>query len=452
MSPKRLTLIASVSLLLILISQMFLIYDYFNTTKESLVRESNAIVRDIFNKDLEIRRIKYKKIIGEQAVIAPPTPPPGKNGKYETVDATHAPGLKKDNIDMYLLTVNYVVSKYIPMQLSQIDSIAAKVLESRKIHSKYEIIIVDTKNNHNIAASGDTTGDYQFVVKSEDLIYDIFTCYGLRLQLINPFGEIFKRMGFMLLSSFIFSLICIWAFVYLQKILARQKQLVAFKNEFLSNIAHELKRPVASLTFNLDCLSLPQTITDVDHRDLLLRNSIRSTNEMNDAILKIVTLSKVEEGLLKLKSERINIVEMLEELRERFTGISAKTIDISIEKENDACWLTGDYDLLNAVFSNLIDNSIKYSGGTVQIQLRIKESVGNVAVSVKDNGNGIPAPQLIHVFEKYNRADAGHSAGGFGIGLNYVKTIVEEHRGKVSVTSELGQGSEFTVVLPTKES
>lgn len=448
MSPKRLTLIASVSLLLILISQMFLIYDYFNTTKESLTRESNAIVKEAFNKDLEIRRNEYRKTVTEDTMIVPKL----DKSKAIAIDFRGFEKHKNNTVEIVSISINLVISKRVPIDIKQLDRVFSEVIKSRKLVSRYRISIVDVKNDSIIAQSGDIKTFTPLIIKSEDLIFDLFTLRAIRLELINPFGEIFKRMGFMLLSSFIFSLICIWAFVYLQKILARQKQLVAFKNEFLSNIAHELKRPVASLTFNLDCLSLPQTITDVDQRDLLLRNSIRSTNEMNDAILKIVTLSKVEEGLLKLKSERINIVEMLEELRERFTGISAKTIDISIEKENDACWLTGDYDLLNAVFSNLIDNSIKYSSATVQIQLRIMESGGNVTVSVKDNGNGIPAPQLIHVFEKYNRADASHSAGGFGIGLNYVKTIVEEHRGKVSVTSELGQGSEFTVVLPAKES
>jgi signal transduction histidine kinase len=180
----------------------------------------------------------------------------------------------------------------------------------------------------------------------------------------------------------------------------------------------------------------------------LLNNSLRSTDEMNDAILMIVALSKAEEGLLQLKPESIDMINLLGTLRERFISISPKKTEIEIEHIGDDSQVKGDYQLLNTCFANLIDNAIKYSGKEVRIKAIVKKSDGRLTVSITDNGNGIPSDKLPFIFEKYNRGSETRSSGGYGIGLNYVKTIVEKHHGQVTANSILGAGSEFTVTLP----
>lgn len=140
---------------------------------------------------------------------------------------------------------------------------------------------------------------------------------------------------------------------------------------------------------------------------------------------------------------------MAEELRERFAGSATKHVDIQTIFETDNLTITADRRLLGQCFANLVDNAIKYSGLEVQIMITVRRTGHNMVVSVKDNGFGIPAGKLPDIFDKYSRAHAENKKiNGYGIGLNYVKTIVEKHGGKVEVTSQEGTGSEFSVLLP----
>jgi len=271
----------------------------------------------------------------------------------------------------------------------------------------------------------------------------------LQLVLINPFGVIIKRMGLMLLTSLAFSIICLLAFWYLQRILARQKQLVAFKNDFLSTIAHELKRPVASLSFDLNCLTMSDFIDDKSKHELMVSCALNATAELNDTINMIVALAKVEEGLLTLNKEPINLTQLFEEMRGKFVSYPVKKVEIQTVYETNDISVTGDANLLSQCFANLIDNAIKYSGKEVLIVISVSKSDRWIIVSIKDNGYGIPEEKLPVIFNKYSRAHTENTKiTGFGIGLNYVKTIVEKHKGIVEVKSQQGMGSEFSVLLP----
>lgn len=258
-------------------------------------------------------------------------------------------------------------------------------------------------------------------------------------------------MGLMLISSLVLLIICLLIVVYLQKILDRQKKLVAFKNEFLGTIAHELKRPVSSLTFNLDCLSMSTTTLDTPQNELLLTNSIRATDELNDAINMIVTLSKHEEGMLVLSRDTLDLPQLMEELKQKFIipRFKNKQVSIQLQAKGSIPPVQGDRQLLSQCFSNLLDNAIKYSGEMVDIIIRFEIIDSMVATTIKDNGFGIPEDKLELVFDKYSRVHLGKTQiKGFGIGLNYVKSIVEKHKGEVRVSSKAGVGSEFSVLLP----
>ena len=106
--------------------------------------------------------------------------------------------------------------------------------------------------------------------------------------------------------------------------------------------------------------------------------------------------------------------------------------------------------MLTQCFSNLIDNSIKYSNASVEIDIIVKVTTNTVVLNFQDNGIGIPAEKIDNIFDKYSRVDNNVRVNGFGIGLNYVKTIIEKHSGSIGVTSELGKGSNFKIVLPKK--
>jgi signal transduction histidine kinase len=349
------------------------------------------------------------------------------------------------------LGLNIVISKVIPININKLDSITGTILKSRNINSNYQILLIDQASGKRLQQSKSNSAFWAVLqIKSKLLTIEIRPQKSLQLVLINPFGVLFKRMGVMLLTSFLFSVICLLAFSFLQRILSRQKQLVAFKNEFLSTIAHELKRPVASLSYNLDCLTLPAFRQDAVKHDLLVARSIKATEELNNTINMIVALAKVEEGLLKLDKEPVNLSQLFLDLKERFMNYPVKNIEIRTAFEPEIATIQADTRLLTQCFANLIDNSIKYSGRDVLIVINIQQTGKWIVISIKDNGFGIPEEKLPVIFDKYTRLESPNTTiNGFGIGLNYVKTIVEKHEGEVEVQSKQGEGTEFNILLPT---
>jgi two-component system, OmpR family, phosphate regulon sensor histidine kinase PhoR len=446
MSPKHISYIASICLLLIIATQAYLVCDYYETTRAGLVRESNAILQEAFRKDLSIRSQIYKHSVGEDTLK---TPPPS------TKENTASTSIKlareyKDNLTTLLdLTINNFISKSVPINLNNLDSLTGTILASRQIHSAYIINLVDPTNNQVLQQSEkEFTGSF-LVVPSKLLQIDLENKKSLQLILVNPFGIIIKRMALMLLSSLALSFICLFAFRFLLITLARQKKLVAFKNEFLGTIAHELKRPVASLTVNLDCLTMPAFAEDKAKRELLVSKSINATTELNDTIYMIVALAKVEEGLLVPDKQLIDLQQLFEELKARFLNNAYKSVKIQTVYEGEGLLMViGDRRLLSQCFANLIDNAIKYSSNEVRLTITIRKEANRIAISIKDNGFGISPEKLPFIFDKYSRAHTDNAKiNGYGIGLNYVKTIVEKHKGEVNVKSEVDVGSEFMVRL-----
>lgn len=445
MVPKHISYLAGICLLFIMATQAYLVYDYYQTTRAGLVRESDAILQEAFRKDLSIRYQKYKHSVGEDTLKTPP-PSTKENTASASIELANE---YKNNLPLFLdLVMSTYLNKKVPLNLHNLDKVTGTILQSRKIHSKYIINLLNPHTKKALNQSNKLTGSSFLVVPSQLLQIDFTKQKSLQLILINPFGVIIKRMGLMLLSSLVLSVICLFAFRFLLITLARQKKLVAFKNEFLGTIAHELKRPVASLTVNLDCLTMPAFADDKAKRELLLSKSINATTELNDTIHMIVALAKVEEGLLVPDKQQIDLQQLFEELKPRFVNNAYKGVEIQTVYEAEELLITGDRRLLSQCFANLIDNAIKYSNNEVLITISLRKEANRIAISIKDNGFGISPEKLPIIFEKYSRAHTENAKiNGYGIGLNYVKTIVEKHKGEVSVQSEVGVGSEFMVRL-----
>ena len=221
------------------------------------------------------------------------------------------------------------------------------------------------------------------------------------------------------------------------------------KNDFFGNTAHELKRPVAQLHLAIEALSKPAVIENVAKRERYLAISKEATKDMSEKITMIMTLSMAEEGVFKLNYSHFNLLEEVEKLKVQFSTVADKDVNIEIENASSDVMIKGDRDHLSQCIANLIDNAIKYSGVSVLIYISIQKMKDAWLLSVKDNGIGIKSEHIDRVFDKYTRlnTDAG-TPSGFGIGLSYVKAVVEKHAGRMEVKSEEGRGSEFAMIIP----
>lgn len=450
MSTKHISYIAIVSVVFILLTQSYLVFDYFQTVKYALIRESDAILKEAFRADLNQRNENYITKLENDSLEGTSQFFNDNENKVMDFDMRDAGSDDESVLNKFDIILNVFISKLIPTNITNIDKITSQVLINRNIHSDYSIQLINPKTQEVLASSKNYASSSFLVIPSQLYPLDFEEKEALQLVLINPFSEIMKRMALMLLGSIVFSVISLLAFRFLIITLAKQKKLVKFKNEFLSNIAHELKRPVSSLIVNLDCLKEPEMFENVGMRDMMLNNSVNSLTELNGTISMIVGLAKVEEGLLVLNKLPVNLVKLIDDLKTRFISSLTKKITITTHYEADEIIVTGDGLMLTQCFANLIDNSIKYSKQQVSVDISVSVHANAVELNFKDNGIGIPAEKINNIFEKYSRVDNNVKVNGFGIGLNYVKTIIEKHGGSIGVTSELGVGSNFKIILPNK--
>lgn len=446
MRIRIITYLAISGIIIILFFQAYIIYENYRQTRVYLTQESNTILESAFRNDMTIRVKQFKHAIGEAPMVAPQPRTPKNTAK---VDMSKANNIGDNALGTVDLAINYLISSKIPMQADRLDSITGTILQQRNIHSSYMINILDSESDKVLSHSKKEIGNSIFTIQSKKLLVDFQRKTALQLVLINPFASIFKRMGTLLVSSFLLSILGLYGLWFLFRTQSRQKKLLVVKNDFFGNTAHELKRPVAQLHLAIEALSKPAVIENAAKRERYLAISKDATKDMSEKITMIMTLSMAEEGVFKLNYSHFNLLEEVEKLKVQFSTVADKEVSIEIENAVSDVIIKGDRDHLLQCIANLIDNAIKYSGVSVLICISIQKLKDSLMLSVKDNGIGIKPEHIDRVFDKYTRlnTDAG-TPSGFGIGLSYVKAVVEKHAGRMEVKSEEGRGSEFAMIIP----
>ncbi|HSG28516.1 MAG TPA: HAMP domain-containing sensor histidine kinase [Candidatus Krumholzibacterium sp.] len=241
-------------------------------------------------------------------------------------------------------------------------------------------------------------------------------------------------------------------FIYVIRTLMIQKRFSLRLVDFINNMTHEFKTPVSTIAIVGENLGGLKGGIEPDRIENYSRILAQESGRMRHQVEKILEMAALEEGRIALSRDTIDLGELLEKAAEGLKmrlGPAGGSIEIS---RTDDVTIEGDRTHLENVFHNLLDNAIKYSPDSPRIAVSMILEDGFVAVSVTDGGIGIKAEDLRHVFEKYYRVGTGdrHDVKGFGLGLSYVRLIVEAHGGSVSATSRPGMGSTFTVRIPRR--
>lgn len=228
------------------------------------------------------------------------------------------------------------------------------------------------------------------------------------------------------------------------------RKLESMRRDFVANVSHELKTPLTSIKGFIETL-LDGALEDHDVAVKFLSIIYQETERLNNLIHDLLDISKLESGQGEIKKKSVQLDQLIDGILLTLNSrIAEKNLELT--KKLEAKLIIGDEDLLKEVFLNLIDNAIKYTPSGGKIEIGSRNVKGGTLVYVKDNGYGIPEDSLPRLFERFYRVDKGRSRemGGTGLGLSIVKHIIERHNGKVTVQSELGKGSQFTVVVPNK--
>lgn len=275
----------------------------------------------------------------------------------------------------------------------------------------------------------------------------------LRLYFPSQIQYIFSSISWMLLASILIIITIFMAFFYSIRTILRQKKLSEIKNDFINNMTHELKTPISTISLACEALSdddiaaTPQLMKR--YLGIISEENKRLGNQVENVLRSAIWESKA----FKLNKEWADVNDLAVAAVSKFEmQMKDRAGSISLHCEAEQSELLVDKEHLFNVIKNLIDNAIKYTKEAPEIVVRTYNEKDQIFVDVEDNGIGISKENQKKVFDKLYRVPTGnvHDVKGFGLGLNYVKSIAERHGGSVSVSSKLNKGSIFTVALPLK--
>lgn len=251
-------------------------------------------------------------------------------------------------------------------------------------------------------------------------------------------------------TSFILMLVILF-FIYAMYVVMTQQSASRVQRDFINNMTHEFKTPISTISVIQEVLATSGAGEDKEKRKKYLGIIGTEAQRLNEQVEKVLNITRVEKKTFDLYKEGISLHELMDDVTERLFEL-ANSNDITIEKDFSA-----EDDLIKAdsvhftnVLFNLIDNAIKYAGKGSVISLTTEEKPKNLILTISDNGVGMDPKDRKRIFDKFYRVSTGnvHNVKGFGLGLFYVKKVIDAHGWNIQVQSEKGKGTTFTIKIP----
>jgi two-component system phosphate regulon sensor histidine kinase PhoR len=275
----------------------------------------------------------------------------------------------------------------------------------------------------------------------------------IRLSVYFPDKDsfIYKTINWLLLISLIFSVIVLVTFAFSIYFILNQKKISEMKSDFINNMTHEFKTPIATISVAADSITNQKIIENPERiryfTDMIKKENLRMNRQVED----ILTIARLDKKDFEFKWEAVNLHEVIED--------AIQSIVLQVEKKEGS--ITSELLAVNPVATidrchfanliyNLLDNANKYSLGPPEIKISTRNSSKGVLIVVEDNGIGMTRAVQSRIFERFYRQTSGniHNVKGFGLGLSYVKAVLEANHGSISVHSEQEKGSRFEVLIP----
>lgn len=359
--------------------------------------------------------------------------------EQKDIDNDNGRGLANKMIDEVGIQFHAVMDPYIPVNLSVMDSLLTKHLNDRYIFPNYiSTEVVDSKGkvltNNPQALKGD---------------YDTFTyCFnpagGLyyRVSMTPLTKHILSEMSGVVVTIFLLAISFSLAFWYLFRTVSRMRTIEEMKDDFVNNMTHELKTPIAIAYSANDALLNYDAVDDLTKKETYLKIANKQLKRLGELVENILAMSMERRKTMILNPEHVLLRPFVEEIAAAQRMRNDKDITINVDIDSSV-YVNADKSHFSNVLNNLIDNAIKYSGDSVTITL----SANSDRISVADNGIGIPQKALPYLFNKFYRVPHGNlqDVRGYGIGLYYVKSILDKMGWYISVRSKEAEGSVFTI-------
>jgi len=350
-------------------------------------------------------------------------------------------------------------SKREPLQsrvnMALLDSLVEKTLKDKDINADciYGIVVRADKDSVIMASNPELGNNLKTSVFKSRLFPNDLMVESNDLALFFPQQSmyLFKQISVSVFISFIFISVIVVCFVFTIRTIFKQKEFSNRLTNFINNMTHEFKTPISTISLASEAISKPENIKNKErvlrYGGIIYDENLRMRNQVD----KILQMAVLEEGDFELHKTQVDIHELIAEAAQKMSiQIEAKKGKIISALKATAHVIEADALHIANIIHNLIDNAIKYTKEQPRITISTDNNDGNFQLSVKDNGIGLNPEEQKHIFDKYYRVPTGnvHDVKGFGLGLSYVKLMVEAHGGSIHLHSEPERGSTFEVVLP----
>jgi two-component system phosphate regulon sensor histidine kinase PhoR len=357
-----------------------------------------------------------------------------------------------------------------PQKLSQFIK---EELENRGIHLPYQYGVlqaIDTNfiiinGNYVVGAMNDSEASHVdnphsknlFNSKYQVALYrsDLKSSPGwLKLHFPNKTSWLWYSLLPTMLAAVLFTGLILFCFSYTIHVILRQKKVSEMKTDFINNMTHEFKTPIATISLAADSIASPKVITDETKINRFVGIIRQENKRMLQQVEKVLQIALIDKKDFEL---RIGSVDVHELIRQAVDHLSLQVlqreghIQTSLEAKHPV--IEADQTHLSNVIHNLLDNANKYSSGAPEIKISTFNINGGLEIVVEDKGIGMTKEDQKHIFDKFYRVHTGnlHDVKGFGLGLSYVKAISLAHQGSIDVKSEPGKGSKFSLYLPVRQ-
>ena len=334
-----------------------------------------------------------------------------------------------------------------------LDSILKLELLNRGIKAKYQYGVFDYDGNELIIDSVANinkirqSGFYTQLFSNEV----VETPHFLTIYFPHKTGYLLRTMWMMLSTSVLLLIIIVWAFTFTIQTIFKQKKLSEIKNDFISNMTHELKTPISTISLACEALSDKDMSSNEDVRANYVGMISQENKRLGLLVESVLKSATWDKGDLKLKKEEFDLHEIINGVSDNILiQVESKLGEINKNLLAKNSLIFADQVHITNLIYNLLDNANKYSLVAPEITIKTENIKDGILLAVSDKGQGIKRENLSKIFEKFYRVPTGnvHNVKGFGLGLNYVKAIVNRHGGEISAISVYGKGTTFKIYLP----
>lgn len=348
-----------------------------------------------------------------------------------------------------LLNVKFTAQAISPEEMNMI---IVQAMKSNGIKQPFEFCVTNIFNNPICASPGFNSSMF-----SESLFTRLTPPASAQPETIflfvkEPKNYLMRQMASMIIASILFTIIIISAFALTIRTMLRQKNISEIKSDFINNMTHELKTPLATISLAVDALNNEKVIHDTEkirYYSGMIKEENKRMHKQVETILQAAKLEKQED--LNLNIQSLDAHAAIDKVAKNLSlQIQERQGELHLNLMAHKCFIDVDEVHFSNIIFNLLDNAIKYSKDAPIISISTQDNNDMLAIKIKDNGIGMNRETASRAFEKFYRAHTGnlHNVKGFGLGLSYVKTMVEAQDGYIKLESILGKGSTFTVNLP----